>query len=118
MAPPYVDETTGQQIEVDNLFIVFAEHRAVGDEAGHIEVVTTGSGQGLYFSKGAGCAVNWSKQGDTDFFTFTDEAGQELEVNRGRMWICVVAPNCKVSYTDPAQQTDTQEQADGETANA
>lgn len=106
---PYVDETTGQQIEVDNLFIVFAEHRAVGDEAGHIEVVTTGSGQGLYFSKGAGCAVNWSKQGDTDFFTFTDEAGQELEVNRGRMWICVVAPNCKVSYTDPAQQTDTQE---------
>ena len=115
---PYVDETTGQQIEVDNLFIVFAEHRAVGDEAGHIEVVTTGSGQGLYFSKGAGCAVNWSKQGDTDFFTFTDEAGQELEVNRGRMWICVVAPNCKVSYTDPAQQTDTQEQADGETANA
>ena len=47
-----------------------------------------------------------------------DEAGQELEVNRGRMWICVVAPNCKVSYTDPAQQTDTQEQADGETANA
>ena len=34
------------------------------------------------------------------------------------MWICVVAPNCKVSYTDPAQQTEAQEQADGETANA
>ena len=102
---PHVDDTTGEQIEADNLFVLFALHKAVGDEAGHIEVTTTGSGEGLYFSQGAGCAIHWSKKSDTDFFVFTDEAGKPLTVNRGRMWICVVKPGSDVTYADPAQQT-------------
>ncbi len=101
---PHVDEKNGEQITADNLFVLFAPHREVGDQAGHIEVTTTGSGKGLYFQGGTGRAVTWSRAGETDFFEFADEAGEPLAVQRGKVWICMVKPSAEVRYEGGVQE--------------
>jgi len=107
---PHMDEAVDEQITADNLFVLFVPHRNVGDEAGHIEVQTTGSGEGFYFSRGTGQSIRWSKEGDSAFYTFTDAAGAPLTVNPGRMWFCVVKPSTEVTY-ESAEAAQTGEAA-------
>ena len=106
---PHIDANDGSQIAVDNLFVLFAPHKNVpGDADGRIEVGVVGSGSGFYFSRGKGVAINWSKAGDTEFFTLTKEDGEPLAVNAGNMWFCIVKPTAKVAY-EPAPAAETPE---------
>ncbi len=86
---PQIDETTGEQIAVTNVFVIFADICMNGD--GYtIDAYFQYGGTGYYVSAGKICSFTWEKPTPNDKFVFYDENGDELEVNRGKSYICVV----------------------------
>ena len=61
-----------------------------GDEAGRLEVVTVGGGQGYYITNGERKVVNWSRDGKTSTMHIEYKNGDELILNSGKTFICVV----------------------------
>ncbi len=87
----HVDGKTGEQLSVKNLLILFTEITVIpGDEAGRLEVVTVGGGQGYYITNGERKVVNWSRDGKTSTMHIEYKNGDELVLNSGKTFICVV----------------------------
>lgn len=88
---PHIDGKTGEQISVKNLFILFTDITLVpGDTSGRLNVVTVGSGKGYYMTNGEYLPIKWSRDGATDTMHLEYENGEELRINCGKTFICVV----------------------------
>lgn len=88
---PHVDGTTGEQLSVKNVLILFTDISLIpGDEAGRLAVGTVGSGQGYYITNGKRKVVNWSREGKTSTMHIEYRNGDELILNSGKTFICVV----------------------------
>ena len=87
----HVDGTTGNQISVKNLIILFTDISLIpGDTAGRLSVGTVGSGQGYYITNGKRKVINWSREGKTTCLHLEYRNGDELILNSGKTFICVV----------------------------
>ncbi|MBQ4354519.1 MAG: DUF3048 domain-containing protein [Clostridia bacterium] len=87
----HVDGTTGEQLSVKNVLILFTDISLIpGDEAGRLAVGTVGSGQGYYITNGKRKVVNWSREGKTSTMHIEYRNGDELILNSGKTFICVV----------------------------
>lgn len=87
----HVDATTGEQISVKNVLILFTDISLIpGDEAGRLSVGTVGSGQGYYITNGKRKVVNWSRNSKTETLHLEYRNGDELILNCGKTFICVV----------------------------
>ncbi|MBQ7923192.1 MAG: DUF3048 domain-containing protein [Clostridia bacterium] len=86
-----VDALTGEQLSVKNVIILFTEISLIpGDEAGRLSVATVGSGQGYYITNGKRKVINWSREGKTTPIHLEYRNGDELILNSGKTFICVV----------------------------
>ena len=87
----HTDATTGEQLSVKNVLILFTEIDLIpGDEAGRLTVGTVGSGQGYYITNGVRKVVNWSRETKTSTLHLEYRNGDELILNCGKTFICVV----------------------------
>lgn len=87
----HVDATTGEQISVKNVLILFTDISLIpGDAAGRLTVGTVGSGQGYYITNGKRKVVNWSRGSKTETLHLEYRNGDELILNCGKTFICVV----------------------------
>lgn len=88
---PHVDATTGEQLSVKNVLILFTDISLIpGDTAGRLAVGTVGSGQGYYITNGKRKVVNWSREDQTSTMHIEYRNGDELILNSGKTFICVV----------------------------
>lgn len=88
---PQNDEETNEQLSVKNVIVQFVEETAIaGDDKNRLDYDLTGSGTGLVFLDGEVKEVTWSKEGRDDRTMFYDQDGNEVEFNRGKIWISVV----------------------------
>lgn len=62
------------------------------DKEGRQEIATISSGDGLYITNGTYTPIKWSKSDIYEPTKYTDLAGNEIELNRGKTWISIV-PN-------------------------
>lgn len=86
-----VDATTGEQLSVKNVLILFTDISLIeGDEAGRLSVGTVGTGQGYYITNGKRKVVNWSRESKTSTLQLEYRNGDELILNCGKTFICVV----------------------------
>ncbi len=85
---PQIDETTGSQIAFTNVFVLYANIQPHGDTT--IDAYLEDGGEGWYVSDGRIIPVTWTKNGPNDPIIIYNEAGMEVEVNRGRSYICIV----------------------------
>lgn len=85
---PQIDETTGSQIAFTNVFVLYANIQPHGDTT--IDAYLEDGGEGWYVSDGRIIPVTWTKNGPNDPIIIYNEAGLEVEVNRGRSYICIV----------------------------
>ena len=85
---PQIDETTGTQIAFTNVFVLYANIQPHGDTT--IDAYLEDGGEGWYVSDGRIIPITWSKPSPTSPITVYNENGEELEVNRGRSYICIV----------------------------
>lgn len=88
---PHVDGATGEQLSVKNVLILFTDIAVIpGDTAGRLTVGTVGSGQGYYITNGKRKVINWSREGKTTTMHLEYRNGDELILNSGKTFICVV----------------------------
>lgn len=85
---PQIDETTGQQIAVKNVFTLFANIQPHGDTT--IDAYLTEGGIGYYCSEGKLIDIKWTKAGPNDPILVTDMSGKTIQVNAGKSYINVV----------------------------
>ena len=83
-----VDETTGQQIAVENVVTLFANIVSHGDTT--IDAYLNDGGTGYYASEGKVIDIVWSKDGPHSPIVLKDKSGNIVDVNAGKSYINVV----------------------------
>lgn len=83
-----IDETTGDQVAVTNVVVCYAEIHGHGD--GTIDAYLENGGTGYYASNGKIIPITWTKPTPNDQIKIFNADGNEVEVNRGKSYICVV----------------------------
>ncbi|CZT56125.1 Putative lipoprotein YerB precursor [Eubacteriaceae bacterium CHKCI005] len=84
-----MDAATGKQVEVENVLVLRTAITPTGDSLGHVDIQLKG-GEGIYASMGRCQNIRWSMESASDPIQLTDSSGQELSLNPGKTWICIV----------------------------
>ena len=92
----HVDDQ-GNIIETDNVIIQYTKTKTL-DEIGRKGIDLIGAGQALIFRDGLTIKGQWRKDNVLSRTIFSDASGQEIEFNRGQIWIEVVSSGLEVSY--------------------
>ncbi len=100
---PHIDLNTNEQLAVDNVFVLLTDEGSTS--IGHTVFDMTG-GTGYYFSKGEYEKITWTKGEYADAIVLTDSAGNELEVNPGKSWVCIVGDHLESSLNITPAETD------------
>jgi hypothetical protein len=85
---PQIDETTGAQIYVKNVFVLFANIKSHGD--GTIDAFLEDGGSGYYASEGKIIPIIWTKDSPVDPIIIVDSNGDSVKVNSGNSFINIV----------------------------
>ena len=83
------DRANGETLAVDNVLILYAtgsQHPTYPI----LKTFTLDSGTGYYASRGMAQPITWTKGGTDEPFKLYDTSGEELQINTGKTWICVV----------------------------
>lgn len=95
----YVDGTTGEQVGVSNVLVLYTDVSNVpGDDAGRKNVRTTGTGSGLLLRDGQLYQITWSRANKGDCYSFLDAAGQPIPLAVGSSYINVVDSSASVAW--------------------
>lgn len=86
---PQIDQNNDKQIAVTNIIVLYASIEMNADHY-TIDAYLQSGGCGYYVSQGKIIGINWEKPTPNDFITITNQDGEEVEVNRGKTYICVV----------------------------
>ncbi|MBO4697514.1 MAG: DUF3048 domain-containing protein [Lachnospiraceae bacterium] len=85
-----IDDMTGEQITCKNIIIQYAKSETL-DQNGYKAFTTNDKGRGGYYiTNGKAVPIKWSKSGDYEPTKFHYENGEEIVLNTGKTWICVV----------------------------
>ena len=86
---PQIDENNGQQIAVRNVFVLYVRV-ALADDGYRTDYFFEEGGSGYYLCDGKIINVTWTKTDVHEPIKIYNEAGEEVEVNRGTSYICLV----------------------------
>ncbi|MBN2015597.1 DUF3048 domain-containing protein [Candidatus Dojkabacteria bacterium] len=87
---PHIDENNSKQISAKNIIIQHCQYKATGDKNGRIVFTTIGEGNVEIFRDGKQMGGTWKKDSRTSRTKFFDKEGNEIELNRGQIWIEIV----------------------------
>jgi len=89
----HIDGADGSQLAFTNVLVVVCRHYDTNDEKGHVNVDTTGSGEGFYITGGKYIKIKWSKATADTPISFTYENGTPVTLNCGKTMINIVSPS-------------------------
>ena len=99
----HIDGATGEQLRFTNIIVIACRHYDTYDDKGHINVDTTGSGEGYYITGGKYTAIKWSKATADSQIVMTFSDGSPLKLNCGKTMINIVSTsvmeNIVMNYT-------------------
>ncbi len=89
----HIDYNTGEQLAFTNIIVLYMKTANTKDEYNHLDVITTGSGEGYYVTAGGCEEIKWSKSSEDSPMKLTNSDGEPLLVNRGKSFfqICSTA---------------------------
>lgn len=85
----HIDDQNNEQLHCSNIIIQFV-NSTIYPDGKSLDITLTGNGNGWYITKGKAQKITWKKdkkQGQTKYF---DKSGQEITLNTGKTWICMV----------------------------
>jgi hypothetical protein len=95
----HMERVSGKQLEAVNIIIQFNKSYPIeGDDAGRINVETTGNGKGYCINQGKVINIKWSKADRKSATKYTDEAGNAIKLKPGATWVQVVPLNAKIQF--------------------
>jgi hypothetical protein len=86
----HIDENNNKQISAKNIIIQHAQYRPTGDRNGRIVFTTIDEEKADIMRDGEHIEGKWKKESRTGRTKFYDSSGNEIELNRGQIWIEVV----------------------------
>ncbi len=93
----HIDKGTNKQLAFTNVFVLYMSTINTGDSYKHVNVITTGSGEGYYFTMGKYIPIRWEKAGvDIPMKLYTAD-GEELLINRGKTFFQICSTQMKAS---------------------
>ncbi len=100
----HIDGNNDTQLSFDNVLILVCAHKNLNDAEGHIEVTTTGEGNGYYAYGGKYVRVLWSKPEHDSPLVITDLYGNELPLNCGKTAVNIVSAAVKAKLVMDHQE--------------
>lgn len=88
----HVDGTNNEQLAFTNVIILVMKHANTGDDKNHINIQTTGTGKGYYFTGGKYIPITWEKSDVDGPMKLSDADGNRLVVNKGKTAINIISP--------------------------
>ena len=96
---PYVDGATDAAVAVSNVLVLYTDVKQIkGDEAGRMEVRTTGEGDGLLLRDGMLYSITWQRDDRTDNYSFLDQNGSGIPLAVGSSYINIVRASDEVTW--------------------
>lgn len=96
---PHMDALTNQQLAAKNVAVIMVPEAPVPeDEAGRLDVVTTGSGEMVLFQDGRASKGTWEKAAPDAPLRLIRADGGSVELNPGLTWIAVLPPGAELDY--------------------
>ncbi|OGY29336.1 MAG: hypothetical protein A3F35_02300 [Candidatus Woykebacteria bacterium RIFCSPHIGHO2_12_FULL_45_10] len=94
----HTDETTKQQLTAKTIIVESLVTSL--DPSGHsrLKMQTIGSGDVKIFTDGAVFSGTWKKDSRTSRTRFYDNAGGEIALNRGKIWVEIVPVGSTITY--------------------
>ncbi len=86
----HIDQESNTQVYTKNLIIQEVTLTPSYDEKGRIILTTIGEGKATFFIDGKITTGTWKKTTRTNRTKYYDSTGNEIEFNRGRVWISIV----------------------------
>ncbi len=86
----HYDENNNKQIAAKNIIIQHCKYAPTGDRNGRIVLTTIGEGNAEIILDGQVINGTWKKETRTDRTKFFDGEGNQVELNRGQIWIEIV----------------------------
>lgn len=93
----HTDLETGEQLKAKTVIIMFAKETGPVDDHMHLLYGNIGSGDGLLFQDGKVEKITWQKQ-DKSARTKFLVGGKEANLNRGPVWVEMLAIGTPVTY--------------------
>lgn len=86
----HIDQITGDQVAVKNIILQYAYYE-VRDAKGYLAFQCHDSGKGGYYiTNGKAIPITWEKKSDYDATVYYDESGNEITLNTGKTFICII----------------------------
>jgi len=87
----HVDDDSGEQLEYKNIIVQFAEEAPIeGDDKNRLAYELVSSGDALIFLDGKVIDATWSKTSRDERTLFYDTSENEIQFNKGKIWISIV----------------------------
>ncbi len=94
---PYIDGNNNEQVAVRNVLVLRTDISAIaGDDAGRLDVRTTGTGTGLFLCDGQAVEISWSRSSLSAPFQFFTTEGEPLYLGVGTSYINIVDDSYEV----------------------
>lgn len=95
---PHIDCNNDEQLRFDNIIILLTDMWVIpNDYYNHLEVITTGKGDGYFVAGGEYIPIKWSRATDDSQLKLTDTDGNEIVLNRGKTFVSVFDKDSKYS---------------------
>jgi len=97
----HTDHETGRHIAVNNVIVMITDIEGPIDEAGHMVVRTTGTGdigKAFYFIDGNVIEGTWERTSILDPFKYKDNNGNLMLFNRGSTWVAMIQSTSRLMY--------------------
>jgi hypothetical protein len=95
---PSLDRESGDQMAFNNVIVLFTDIKNSGDEAGHMLIRTTQTGDAYYFIDGKVIEGTWGRNSALEPFSFKDKDGKTILVNRGKTYVSMVSGIEQLGY--------------------
>ena len=99
---PDINQETNTQVTAKVVVVQETDLTPSYDSKGRVIIDTIGQGEATILMDGREIDGSWEKDNRMDRTTFYNDAGDEIEFNRGRIWIAVIAQS--VSEFDIIEQ--------------
>lgn len=89
----HVDKNTNKALSAKNIVVLYMVESSANDgyeNNVHLLYRTKGTGKALVFMDGKQTKATWSKKSREDKTIITDETGEEIKFNRGKIWFHIL----------------------------
>ncbi len=92
-----MDKGANKQLSFTNIIVLYCPTVWTGDSYGHMDVTTTGTGEGYYLTAGKYEKITWKKSNEDAPVKLYTESGEELLVNRGKTFFQICTTDMKAT---------------------